>query len=133
MDVSAQPVSLDDLMAQVVVHGDTLYLSGQVSESGAQSFSAQMSDVLHAIDRHLERFRSSRASLLCATIYLTNRGDLRVMNALWSDWLSGFRKPARTTVIAELIDPSWLVEISVIAVRATVGAADARTPGYLVK
>jgi enamine deaminase RidA (YjgF/YER057c/UK114 family) len=104
-----------ELFSQVVVHGETVYLAGQVA--AGDSVSEQMSGILAQIDQRLESVGSDRSKLLSATIWLTDIGTFGEMNEVWLRWVDPQDKPARATVEARLADPAFLVEVMVVAAR----------------
>ncbi|MGE4411208.1 MAG: RidA family protein [Sphingobium sp.] len=103
-------------MSQAVVHGDTIYLAGQVAEPGA-SVTEQTKAVLAQVDALLERTGSDRNHLLSATIWLADMTDFAEMNAVWDDWIAGSQAPARATGEAKLATPDYKVEVIVTAAK----------------
>lgn len=103
-------------MSQVVVHGNTAYLSGQVDLEGKETTVAgQTRAVLNRIDALLLAAGSSKQELISATIWLTDMAAFEKMNAVWDAWLAPGSAPTRATVEAGLASPKFLVEIAVIA------------------
>lgn len=100
-------------MSQAVVHGNTVYLAGQVSE--AATAREQTAQILRRIDELLAAVGSHKSKLLSATIYLANMGHFSEMNEVWDAWVDPQNTPARATVEARLAAPKYLVEISVVA------------------
>ncbi|MEJ0012115.1 MAG: RidA family protein [Bauldia sp.] len=105
-------------MSQAVVHGDTVYLAGQVADDPVPSVGEQTRQILARIDRLLAAAGSDKSKLLSATIYLADISTFGEMNALWDAWVSPGNTPARATVQALLAAPKYLVEIAVIAAKA---------------
>lgn len=103
-------------MSQAVIHGDTVYLAGQVGTAGA-SVTEQTKAILAKIDKLLADAGSSKANLLQATIWLANMGDFAEMNAVWDAWVDPANPPARACGEARLAAPGYTVEIIVIAGR----------------
>lgn len=103
-----------DIMSQAVVHGDTVYLSGQVS-SDLSDVAGQTQGVLDKIDAMLAKVGSQKTRILSATIYLADISTFSEMNEVWKKWVPVGACPARTTVEAKLAAPQHLVEITVIA------------------
>ncbi|MBO9378639.1 RidA family protein [Sphingomonas histidinilytica] len=104
-------------MSQAVIHGDTVYLAGQVGAPGA-SVTEQTKAVLASVESLLERTGSSKNHLLSATIWLADMADFAEMNAVWDAWIAGFPAPARATGEAKLATPEHKVEIIIIAAKA---------------
>ena len=105
-------------MSGAVVHGNTVYLAGQVAQNAAgQSVSEQTRDILSIIDGLLAEAGTDKSRLLMANIWLTDIGTFQEMNAVWDGWVSPGNAPARATVEAKLAAPQYTVEIAVIAAK----------------
>ena len=103
-------------MSQAVIHGDTVYLSGQVGAPG-ESVTVQTQTILSQIEALLARAGSAKANILSATIWLADMADFAEMNAVWDAWLAGKDAPARATGEAKLATPDYKVEIIIVAAR----------------
>lgn len=103
-------------MSQAVVHGDTVYLAGQVGEPG-ESVTKQTQTILAQIEALLAEAGSDKSKILSATIWLADMADFAEMNAVWDEWVGGRDAPARATGEAKLATPDYKVEIIVIAAR----------------
>ncbi|HEV7371166.1 RidA family protein [Arenibaculum sp.] len=104
-------------MSQAVIHGDTVYLAGQVAGDTSGGVREQTADVLASVDRLLAEAGTDKSKLLSATIYLPDIAGFADMNAAWEAWVDPANTPARTTVEARLAAPQYLVEITVVAAR----------------
>jgi enamine deaminase RidA (YjgF/YER057c/UK114 family) len=104
-------------MSQAVIHGDTVYLAGQVADNTAQDVTGQTRQILAAIDRLLAQSGTEKARILSATIYLADIATFAQMNAAWDAWVPAGHTPARATVEAKLAAPEYKVEIQVVAAR----------------
>lgn len=104
-------------MSQAVVHGDTIYLAGQVGAPG-ESVTEQTKAVLAQVDALLERTGSDRNHLLSATIWLADMADFAEMNAVWDAWIAQGAAPARATGEAKLATPDYKVEVIITAAKA---------------
>jgi len=102
-------------MSGAVVHGDTVYLAGQVARDGSTTVKAQTEQVLRQIDELLASVGSSKSKLLSSTIYLADMATFDEMNAVWDAWVDPKNTPARATVQARLASPKYFVEISTVA------------------
>lgn len=103
-------------MSEAVVHGDTVYLAGQVGEPGTD-ITAQTRKVLTEIDALLAAAGTDKSKILSATIWLADIGDFGAMNAVWDSWVDQANPPARATSEGKLAAPGYLVEIIVVAAR----------------
>ncbi|MGH3704800.1 MAG: RidA family protein [Agromyces sp.] len=111
--MSIQRIQPGPRMSQAVVHGDTVYLAGQVA-AGA-TVEAQSTAALKQIDELLASAGTDKSKLLSATIYLADITTFAAMNSVWDTWVDGANPPARATVEAKLATPDFFVEFSVIA------------------
>ena len=104
----------DARMSEAVIHGQTIYLAGQVGEPG-DDVTAQTRTVLSEIDRLLAAAGSDKSKILMATIWLADIADFPAMNAVWDAWVDTANPPARATSEARLATPEYRVEIVITA------------------
>lgn len=102
-------------LAGAVVHGNTVYLAGQVADDPSLDAEGQTADILRQIDALLAEAGTDKSRLLSCQIFLKDIRDVDGMNRAWDAWLDTANKPARATVQATLVNPDWLVEITGIA------------------
>lgn len=105
-------------MSEAVIHGDTIYLAGQIGAPG-QSVTSQTKAVLAEIEELLERTGSSKNRMLMAQIWLADMADFAEMNTVWDAWIADADAPARATGEAKLASPDYKVEIIVTAAKAS--------------
>ena len=103
-------------MSEAVIHGDTVYLAGQVGEPG-DDVTAQTKTILAGIDALLAEAGADKSKILMATIWLADIADFGAMNAVWDAWVDRANPPARATSEGKLASPDYLVEIIVVAAR----------------
>ena len=109
----------NDRMSQAVIHGDTVYLAGQVA-SGAPGASVadQTKAILEQIDGLLAKAGSDKSKVLSATIWLTSMDDFAQMNAVWDAWSTAGNAPCRACVESpRLASPKYTIEIGIIAAK----------------
>ena len=106
----------DHRMSQAVVHGDLIWLAGQVGEPGDDVI-AQTKTALAEIDRLLAAAGSDKSKILNATIWLADIANFGAMNSVWDAWVDTDNPPARATSEAKLATSAYLVEIVVVAAR----------------
>ena len=104
-------------MSQIVVHNNTIYLSGQVGNKNSMDVTTQTSEVLKKIEKLLLQAGSNKNKILSANIYLSDISYFEEMNKVWDGWLPENCAPARATVEAKLAFPELLVEICIIATK----------------
>ncbi len=102
-------------MSQIVIHGNTIYLAGQVADNKSADITLQTQQVLDKIDTLLVEAGSSKSNILSAQIWLTSIGHYSEMNSIWDAWVPEGNAPARACTEARLAAPDYLVEIGVIA------------------
>lgn len=103
-------------MSEAVIHGDTVYLAGQVGKPG-DDITAQTHTTLAEIEALLAKAGTDKSRILSATIWLADIADFEAMNAVWDAWVDKDNPPARATSEARLASPDYLVEIIVVAAR----------------
>ncbi len=105
-------------MSGAVVHGNTVYLAGQVAHKAAgKSVTEQTKDILATIDALLAECGTSKQNILSANIWLSDMSTFAEMNAVWDGWVAAGHTPARATVEAKLAAPQYTVEIMVVAAK----------------
>ena len=104
-------------MSQVVVHGDTIYLAGQVAADPAADVQEQTRQVLQKVDDLLAEAGSDKTRILSAQVWLASIGHFAQMNEIWDAWVPQGHAPARACIEARLATPDLLVEIGIIAAR----------------
>lgn len=104
-------------MSAAVVHGNTVYVAGQVADDAKADVGGQTSQILAKIDALLAEAGTDKARLLSANIWLRDISTFAQMNAVWDAWVAPGNAPARATVEAKLASPNLTVEIAVIAAR----------------
>jgi len=104
-------------MSQAVIHGQTIYLAGQVGTPGT-SVTAQTQEILEKIESLLEQSGSDKTKILSATIWMASMDNFDEMNAVWDAWVPEGHAPARATGESALATPEHLVEILIIAAKA---------------
>jgi enamine deaminase RidA (YjgF/YER057c/UK114 family) len=116
--MSIKRLQVGQRMSQGVVHGDTVYLAGQVAQNAAgQSVAEQTKDILAGIDGLLKEAGTDKSRLLAAQIWLADIATFDEMNKVWDAWVSPGNTPARACVEAKLAAPKFTVEIMVTAAR----------------
>lgn len=103
-------------MSQVVVHGDTVYLAGQVAVDAAGKPAAdQMRNILDRIEGLLAEAGTDKTKLLSATIWLADIRDFDAINQIWDAWVPEGHAPARACVEAKLAFTKYTVEVGIVA------------------
>ena len=100
-------------MTQAVVHGNTVYLAGQVG--AGSTVAEQTKDILATVDRLLKAAGSGKSKLLQAIIWLDDMKDFAEMNSVWDKWVDPQNTPARATGEAKLAAAQYKVEIIITA------------------
>lgn len=114
--MSITRIDVGPRMSQAVVHGNTVYVAGQVAaDEAATTVRAQTKAILGQIDALLAKAGTDKTKILSANIWLVDMATFADMNAEWDVWISPGNTPARATVESKLAAPRYLVEIAVIA------------------
>ena len=115
--MSIQRFHIGKRLSEMVVHGDTVYLAGQVADDPKADIGGQARQVLAQIDKLLAEAGSDKTKILSATIYLPDMGDFAELNKAWEAWVPAGQCPARATVEASLAAADYKVEIQIIAAK----------------
>ena len=102
-------------MSQAVIHGDTVYLAGQVAKCA--DVAEQSRAALAQVDRLLALAGSDKSRVLSVTVWLADMADFAAMNSVYDAWVDRDNPPARATGEARLATPDYLVEFIVTAAR----------------
>jgi 2-iminobutanoate/2-iminopropanoate deaminase len=101
------------------VHGDTVYVSGQVPiKDGVivgDDIQEQTRQTLANVRAAVEAAGSSLGNILKCNCYLRRESDIPEFNRLYREFFGDHELPARTTLIADPPNPKVLVEVEAIA------------------
>lgn len=90
-----------------------IYVAGTLAQQG--DIKAQTKTVLDQIGQVLTKSGSSLANVVSVHVYVKNAADAAAMTEVWRTvWPKN--APTRTTVVAQLVQPNALVEMSAVAV-----------------
>ena len=107
--------------SQAVIHNGVVYVAGQValdSISGTLvegGVAEQTTQVLKNLTAVLKSSGSSPDKILMTTIFLSEIGNSKLVNELYSGFVNLSQPPARQTVAVKDLPLGALVEISLIA------------------
>jgi len=104
-------------MSQMVIHGDTVYLAGQVADDRDANITAQTQQVLAKVDALLAEAGSDKSKILSAQVWVSNIGHFAQMNEVWDAWVPEGNAPARACIEARLASPDLLVEVGIVAAK----------------
>jgi enamine deaminase RidA (YjgF/YER057c/UK114 family) len=113
-------------LSQAVVHGDTVYVAGQVAADTGTDCAGQTRQILNQIDALLAQCGSDKSRILWANVWLADMADYGAMNGEWESWIPKGQTPARATVEAKLALPQFKVEIACVAAAGPAKAAAKR-------
>lgn len=102
-------------MSQAIVHGNTVYLAGQVADDWTAGIQEQTRQVLGKIDDLLRRTGSDKTRILSAQVWLADAREFDDMNEVWEAWVDPNCPPTRATCGPTLGHQHVRVEITVIA------------------
>jgi enamine deaminase RidA (YjgF/YER057c/UK114 family) len=119
-------------VAEATVHNGIVYVSGFVGYDRrtlkvvGPDLESQTKQTLKLIDEVLGWAGTTRSRIVRMRVYLRHvERDFKPFNKIFREWI-GDHMPARTTVGAELADPSLLIEIDA---QAVVGSEIAEKAG----
>jgi enamine deaminase RidA (YjgF/YER057c/UK114 family) len=111
--MSIRRIDVGPRMSQIVIHGNTVYLAGQVGEG--DTVAAQTRDILKTIDELLAKAGTDKTKILQAIIWLSDMNSFDEMNKEWEAWVPQGHTPARATGEAKLAAPKYQVEVIITA------------------
>ncbi|WP_201555495.1 RidA family protein [Psychrobacter sp. 72-O-c] len=109
-----QKLHSNQRMSKIVIHNQTIYLSGQVGNA-EDDITAQTLTCLEKIQGLLEEVGSDKSKILSTTVWIKSMSDFAAMNEVWDKWFEGTPPPARACGESALARPELLVEMLVIA------------------
>ena len=117
MTSAIQRIDTKDTYSEIVVHNNTVYLSGQVPWMNENSdFITQTEEVFNSIDIQLERVNSNKTKILSLRIYMQKPENYEAMNTVFKKWMPIGFAPSRATICnITFPNPKWQIEIVVIA------------------
>ena len=115
--MSIQRIDTKPTYSEIVIHNNTVYLSGQVAQQYAgQDFKSQAKEVFSMVDFHLQRVGSSKGKILNLQVFLTDPENYGAMNKVFLEWMPEGKAPARNTICGvKFPNPGWAIEVVVTA------------------
>jgi enamine deaminase RidA (YjgF/YER057c/UK114 family) len=104
-----------DQFSRVVVHDNTVYVAGLVSDQPGKDIEHQCVEVLNKLDELLVTAGTSRSSLLSMTVFLKTFEDYERFKVTYAAWADPENLPVRATLRADMRDPGMRIEIMAIA------------------
>jgi enamine deaminase RidA (YjgF/YER057c/UK114 family) len=115
--MTIERIKVGPRMSQAVIHGDTVYIAGQVADDTGADVAGQTRQILAKIDALLAEAGTDKSKLLSANVWLSDISTFERMNAVWDEWVTPGNPPARACVESKLARPEFKVEIMVVASR----------------
>jgi 2-iminobutanoate/2-iminopropanoate deaminase len=109
--------------SQAIVHGNTVYVAGQLpirpgqTEHQPGSIAEQARQTLHNLDAILRAAGSRRDLVLRTTVYVSDLAYWGEINAVYAEFFGGHR-PARTVIPCGKLHHGYDLELDAIAVVA---------------
>ena len=98
-----------------VMHGEFVFLSGKIAPQ-SESFAAEADAAIGALEVELQRLGLELASVVSATVYLTDMAYYPELNAAWAKHFPA-NPPARACVAVSALPGKARVEIQAVAAR----------------
>jgi 2-iminobutanoate/2-iminopropanoate deaminase len=99
----------------VFVSGQTGYENKNTGEE-VEGIENQTRQCMERIQDILQKLALSLENVIKVTIFLNNATDFKNMNSAYQNYFPE-RKPSRSTVVTNLVNPKMLIEIECIACR----------------
>ena len=117
-----QGLAEEQRLSGAIVQGGLVWLAGRVADDDSPDTGGQTADVLRQVDALLEQAGTDKRRLLSVMAVLAEVRDAPAVNRPWDGSPDPATKPARTTVEAALVAPSWPVGITGVAALDGPGA-----------
>lgn len=114
--MAIQRIRSGSRMSQAVIHGDTIWLAGQVGEASGD-IATQTRQALASIEVLLAEAGSDKSRILQVIVWLADMADFDAMNAVYDGWVDPTNPPVRACGEARLATPEYRVEFIVTAAR----------------
>ena len=108
---------------QAVLHGNTLFTSGQIpidpatGELVTESIEAETKQVMENMKAVLEAAEMTFENVVKTTIFIMDMGDFAKINTVYGSYFNEVTAPARETVQVACLPKNVNVEISMIAIK----------------
>ncbi|GGH20899.1 hypothetical protein GCM10007036_24780 [Alsobacter metallidurans] len=106
------------IMHRVVEANGLVFVGGTIADDTTASMGGQTEQILAKIDGYLAEAGTDRTRLVAATIFVTDLGKKKEMDAAWTAWLTPETLPVRATVGVADLGGGALIEIVVTAAKA---------------
>ena len=107
----------DPRLSQIVIHNNTVYLSGQVGSGGAD-IKAQTKETCDKIDQLLSLAGTDKTNLLQCMIWVKDiKNDYAGMNEVYNEWIKD-GKPVRACVESNMVYKQEGVQL-LVEIQAT--------------
>jgi len=115
--MSIQRIETKKRYSEIVIHNDTVYLSGQVPwKFEDYDFPTQAEEVFNLVEEQLKKAGSDKTKLLSLRIYLRNPEDYDLMNTVFDKWIPDECAPTRATICnVKFPNPKWQIEVVAVA------------------
>ena len=122
-EVIIMPNTAERPFSSAVRAGGYIFVSGSVGHidnegKEVKGIEAQTRQCLESMKQVLEAAGSSLSKVVKVSVFLAKADDWSKMNEVYKNYFPVDR-PARTAVIASLINPEMLIEIECIAIQAS--------------
>lgn len=106
-------------MSQIVTHGETVYIAGQVAlQNRGKSITEQTTEILGNIEKYLLEAGSDKDHMLSASVWLSDVAvQFDEFNKVWDNWMPKGQAPTRACVEAKLVAPDFHVEVAIVAAK----------------
>jgi len=111
---SLQRIEPGPRMSEATIHGNTVYLAGQIGREG-DDIQTQARTALAEVDRVLALAGTSKSRILQATVWLADMADFAAMNQVWDAWIDPQNPPPRATGEARLAAAGLKFEVIIVA------------------
>ena len=120
-----QGLAEEQRLSGAIVQGGLVWLAGRVADDNSLDTGGETADVLRQVNALLVQAGTDKRRPLSVTAVLADIRGAPAMNHPRNGWFDPATKPARMTIGAALVDPSWRVGITGVAALDGPGARQA--------
>lgn len=99
MTTEIQRIDSNEILSEVTIHNQVVYLAGQVPNN-IDTDTKELAREVFNIDKLLAQANNDKSQMLSVQVFVKDLADFPVINGLWEAWLKGSPKPVRTTIQA---------------------------------
>ncbi|WP_027351170.1 RidA family protein [Halotalea alkalilenta] len=99
------------IMHRAVRTNGLIFFGGITADDSSADMAGQTQQVLAKLERYLAELGSDKSKVVAATLYVTDLGQKKAMNEVWTQWFGAEHLPARATLGVSDLGEGTLLEL----------------------